>query len=422
MRLLTVAAASLTLLLSDASFAADRYQVRAPSFGCVVTWTTWAVNDQHNPRRHDYRWLRHVIDRGQCRMVGPNQQWEQIGRTNGLLLLRPVPSAPGITSLFFRPTDLQRGRIAVDAPAPVPLPVPVAPPVSSQDLSPPNLQPAPATDPVAAAPAAAPLTTVPPAQEAMPPAPDPVPDSAPPVEAPDSTSKPSANDPSTPASPGSEPPAAVPSATPAPTGTAPPDIPAIQPPPVATPAIVAAAPVATPANLASTRTALAIGLVAALVVLAGLIVLGLRRRSRRRVDLRRQERSLTERLDSQAPAVPDGSPDLVSPPIDTQDYRQRCVKSLGEAGWQARMSFPAGGLTADIIAKRDGRLLTIQCRPSTQPLESVVVQEALIVRRAQDANLAAVVSNAGYTKAARSFAAASGVRLLHETELPEFIG
>lgn len=411
MRLLTVAAASLTLLLSDASFAADRYQVRAPSFGCVVTWTTWAVNDQHNPRRHDYRWLRHVIDRGQCRMVGPNQQWEQIGRTNGLLLLRPVPSAPGITSLFFRPTDLQRGRIAVDAPAPVPLPVPVAPPVSSQDLNPPNPQPAHATDPVAAAPAPSPVTTVPPAQEAIPPAPDPVPNSVPPAAAPDSTPKPSANDPSTPASPGSEPPAAAPSATPVPTETAPSDIPAIQPPPVAT-----------PANLASTRTALAIGLVAALVVLAGLIVLGLRRRSRRRVGLRRQERSLTERLDSQAPAVPDSGPDRVSPPIDTQDYRQRCVKSLGEAGWQARMSFPAGGLTADIIAKRDGRLLTMQCRPSTRPLESVVVQEALIVRRAQDANLAAVVSNAGYTKAARSFAAASGVRLLHETELPEFIG
>jgi hypothetical protein len=418
MRLLTVAAASVTLLLSDASFAADRYQVRAPSFGCVVTWTTWAVNDQHNPRRHDYRWLRHVIDRGQCRMIGPSQQWEQIVRTNGLLLLRPVPSAPGITSLFFRPTDLQRGRIAVDAP----VPVPVAPPVSSQDLSPPNPQPAPANDPVAAAPAPAPVTTAPPAQEALPPGPDPVPDSAPPVAAPDPTSKSSANDPATPASPGSEPQAAASSATPAPTGTAPSDVPAIQPPPVATPPIVAAAPVVASANPASTRTALAIGLVAALVVLAGLIVLGLRRRSRRRVGLRRQERSLTERLDSQAPAVPDSSADLVSPPIDAQDYRQRCVKSLGEAGWQARMSFPAGGLTADIIAKRDGRLLTMQCRPSTRPLESVVVQEALIVRRAQDANLAAVVSNAGYTKAARSFAAASGVRLLHETELPEFIG
>ena len=167
---------------------------------------------------------------------------------------------------------------------------------------------------------------------------------------------------------------------------------------------------------------MAVALIAALIVLAALVALGFRRRSRRRVSMRRQERPPVELFDAQAAATPASGSELFSPPIDTLDYRQRCVKSLGEAGWQARMSFPAGGLTADIIARRDGRLLTMQCRPSTRPLESVVVQEALIVRRAQDANLAAVVSNAGYTKAARSFAAASGVRLLHETELPEFIG
>ncbi|MGI4746843.1 MAG: restriction endonuclease [Janthinobacterium lividum] len=414
MRLLTAAATSLTLLLSTACFAADRYQVRAPSFGCVVTWTTWAVNDQRNPRRHDLRWLRHVIDRGQCRMVGSNQQWEQIGRTNGLLLLRPVPSSAGVTSLFFRPNDLQRSRIAVETPVPVPLPVPVAPSVSSQDPAPPNPQPAGAADPAAAA-----VGAIPPAPEASPPAPDPVPDTAPPpVAAPASTPEPSAPPPSA-----LEPPITMGATAPPAIETAPPALPAVPPPTVATPAAIDAAPVAPPAKPAvPTGTVLVVGLIAALMVLAGLAVLGLRRRSRRRLSMRWHERPSMERLDPQAPAAPDDGSDLFSPPIDTLDYRQRCVKSLGEAGWQARMSFPAGGLTADIIAKRDGRLLTMQCRPSTRPLESVVVQEALIVRRAQDANLAAVVSNAGYTKAARSFAAASGVRLLHETELPEFTG
>lgn len=414
MRLLTAAATSLTLLLSTASFAADRYQVRASSFGCVLPWTTWAVNDQRSPRRHDFRWLRHVIERGQCRMVGPNQQWEQIGRTNGLLLLRPVPSPAGSVPLFFRPVDLQQGRMAVDTPVPVPLPVPVAPTVSSEDLAPPAPQPATAPDPAAtAAPAVAPSPV------ASPPAPDQGREAGtPPNTAPAPTSELTTREPSTPAPSESGPPATAPALTPPDTQAPPPGSPAGAPTLPADAAPVASA--AMPA--APTGPALVIGLIVALVVLAALVALGLRWRGRRRVSLRRQERSSIGRLNAEPAGAPASEPDLFSPPIDTLDYRQRCMTSLGEAGWQARMSFPAGGLTADIIARRDGRLLTMQCRPSTRPLESVVVQEALIVRRAQDANLAAVVSNAGYTKAARSFAAASGVRLLHETELPEFTG
>lgn len=114
-------------------------------------------------------------------------------------------------------------------------------------------------------------------------------------------------------------------------------------------------------------------------------------------------------------------PEFPAPPIDRDGYRRRCIDFLAEGGWEARPCFPGGGLTADIMARRGGRLLTVQCRPSTQPLEAAVVREALVVRAAQDAALSAVVSNAGYTKAARSLAAASGVLLLHDTELPELV-
>ena len=173
------------------------------------------------------------------------------------------------------------------------------------------------------------------------------------------------------------------------------------------------------------RNRLVVGLVAILALLAGLIIIGLLLVRRRR---EMSGRSRAELHDAQpGDAQPgDAQPRLPAdeaevPPIDTNAYRRWCVDSLTEAGWQARMSFPAGRLTADIMARRDGRLLTVQCRPSTRPLEAAVVQEALVVRRAQDAQVAAVVSNAGYTRAARNLAAASGVRLLHETELTEFV-
>jgi hypothetical protein len=163
-------------------------------------------------------------------------------------------------------------------------------------------------------------------------------------------------------------------------------------------------------------SSLIVGLAAVLAALAALVGFALSRLIRHR----RNERSSRDWARLQPTLAADETV-LPPPPIDGSAYRQRCVESLAEAGWQARMSFPAGRLTADIMARRDGRLLTVQCRPSTQPLEATVVREALLVRNAQDAQLAAVVSNAGYTKAARSLAATSGVRLLHETELPEFV-
>ena len=172
-----------------------------------------------------------------------------------------------------------------------------------------------------------------------------------------------------------------------------------------------------PATIRTPRSRFIIGLGAALAVLACLVIIGLRFLVGRRRDRPVAGQPPAELLD--APQLPADEVDV--PPIDHNAYRRGCADSLREAGWQARMSFPAGRLTADIMARRDGRLLTVQCRPSTRPLEAAVVQEALLVRRAHDAQVAAVVSNAGYTMAARTLAAASGVRLLHETELPEFV-
>ncbi len=171
------------------------------------------------------------------------------------------------------------------------------------------------------------------------------------------------------------------------------------------------------ATIRTPRSRFIIGLGAALAVLACLVIIGLRFLVGRRRDRPVAGQPPAELFD--APQLPADEVDV--PPINHNAYRRECADALREAGWQARMSFPAGRLTADIMARRDGRLLTVQCRPSTRPLEAAVVQEALLVRRAHDAQVAAVVSNAGYTMAARTLAAASGVRLLHETELPEFV-
>ena len=418
------AATGLMLLLPVAGVAAaDRYHVVTPSFGCVVPWTAWALNDGHNPHHRDPRWLDRVAGRGGCRLVSPIQEWERVGRVDGLALLRQVPPHVGATPLLFPPSNLRKGEIADPALSAL---AETAVPAPSQTAAQPDV--------VAATPAA---SAAPPPAPAAPPDP-PVPAaSQPPAGA--ASSSPAASPSvaqggpavadaapsSTPSDPAQHAPAGPAATATAPAAPAAMPGPAAAPPPAA-PAAAAADAVHPPA-LVHARATGALAAVRGLSLrdrviglaipglLAGLVVLWLL--ARRRV---RDEAgpSPSEPYDA-PPGLAAEEADIL--PIDGNAYRQWCVDSLTEAGWQARMSFPAGRLTADIMARRDGRLLTVQCRPSTRPLEAAVVQEALLVRRAQDAQVAAVVSNAGYTRAARNLAAASGVRLLHETELPEFV-
>lgn len=381
MRLLP--ATSVMLLSATASFAAEPFHVAAPSFGCVDARSTWLLSETHDRRRHDPQWVERAMHRGQCSLVGPAQEWQEIGPVGHLVLMRPISPQAG-PPLLFRPFDLRRG-----------------PPTEQVEPLPPVVS-APATSPVPGGAA----TGLLPASVSV----------APPVAIPPAVPLPGPPDPARPADVATSP------AGPVSTGL-PPAAPAPVPEP-ASPMLAALPPVPATAAAATNPLQAAwagrpaiIGGIA--LVLAALIVLGLRRLIRHRVVKRHKERSVDEWLDTQ-PAFGTDRLDTAAPAIDDAAYRQRCVKSLGEAGWQARMSLPAGRLTADIIARRDGCLLTVQCRPSMQPLEAAVVQEALVVRSAQDAQLAAVVSNAGYTEAARTLANANGVRLLHETELPEF--
>ncbi len=423
------AATGLLLLLPVAGLAAaDRYHVVTPSFGCVVPWTAWALNDPRNPHRRDPRWLDHVAERGGCRLVSPIQEWDRVGRVDGLALLRQVPPRVGATPLLFRPSDVRRGGIADPAPTLAKAAAPAPPQPAAQPDAPPAAPAASAAPPTALAappdpPAPAGLQLPAGAASSSPAASPPVAQDRPAVADAVPSSMPSAPAAHAPAAPA----AATAPAAPAPdvaTSAATPG-PAAAPPPPA-PAAAAADTVHSPAPAPARATGVlatirglslrdrVIGL-AILGLLVGLVVLRLL-----------AARRMRDRAVPSPSGLYDAPPDIAAdeadmPPIDGNAYRRWCVDSLTEAGWQARMSFPAGRLTADIMARRDGRLLTVQCRPSTRPLEAAVVQEALVVRSAQDAQVAAVVSNAGYTRAARTLAAASGVRLLHETELTEFV-
>lgn len=112
-------------------------------------------------------------------------------------------------------------------------------------------------------------------------------------------------------------------------------------------------------------------------------------------------------------------PDEISMPEDGIGYERFCAGRLQQAGWQARPTRASGDQGADIIAERGGTRLVVQCKRYGKPVGNGAVQEAAAAARHWSAEMAAVVSNAGFTPAARKLAATTGVLLLHHDDLAE---
>ncbi|MGF3022344.1 restriction endonuclease [Methylobacterium aquaticum] len=114
-------------------------------------------------------------------------------------------------------------------------------------------------------------------------------------------------------------------------------------------------------------------------------------------------------------ASPDEAEDL---PEDGLAYERYCAALLERAGWDARTTKAAGDQGADVVAERDGVRLVVQCKRYAKPVGNGAVQEVVAARSYWSADCAAVVSNAGFTPAARKLAAATDVLLLHHDALP----
>jgi restriction system protein len=120
-------------------------------------------------------------------------------------------------------------------------------------------------------------------------------------------------------------------------------------------------------------------------------------------------------VETEAAAV--ALPDEEDVPEDGVDYERYCAERLTRAGWRAHRTPASGDQGADIVAMRDGQRLVVQCKRLNKPVGNAAVQEAAAALRYWAGDRAAVVSNAGFTPAARRLAAATGVLLLHHDAL-----
>ncbi|WP_298952281.1 restriction endonuclease [uncultured Methylobacterium sp.] len=119
----------------------------------------------------------------------------------------------------------------------------------------------------------------------------------------------------------------------------------------------------------------------------------------------------------EAASRPEPEPAEADLPDDGIAYERFCAALLERAGWHARATRASGDQGADVIAERDGTRLVVQCKRYARPVGNGAVQEVVAARSYWSADLAAVVSNAGFTPSARKLAAATDVRLLHHDDL-----
>lgn len=103
------------------------------------------------------------------------------------------------------------------------------------------------------------------------------------------------------------------------------------------------------------------------------------------------------------------------------DYEKIITNKLKELGFNAKTTKASGDQGADILAEKEGVSFAIQCKMYTKPVGNKAVQEVNAARDFYGKDYAVVVSNAGYTKSARTAANACDVILINDTQLEKLL-
>ena len=98
-----------------------------------------------------------------------------------------------------------------------------------------------------------------------------------------------------------------------------------------------------------------------------------------------------------------------------------CAALLREAGWEANVRPGSDRRRADVVARRQGRVMVLRCLPPGSPVEEQDVEGTCVARERERADLAVVVCNAPSTPGARQLAARTGIEMLGDDELRAFL-
>lgn len=99
------------------------------------------------------------------------------------------------------------------------------------------------------------------------------------------------------------------------------------------------------------------------------------------------------------------------------EFEHYCAGIMKKEGWDALVTQASGDQGVDVIASKDNLRVVLQCKKYTSAVGNKAVQEIAAGQLHQQADHAAVVTNATFTSSAKQLASTTGVRLLHVSEL-----
>lgn len=106
-------------------------------------------------------------------------------------------------------------------------------------------------------------------------------------------------------------------------------------------------------------------------------------------------------------------------PGDGHAFEAWVAEALSGFGWKAQTTPGSGDQGLDVIARRNGKTLGVQCKLYKSPIGNKAVQEAHAGKAFHGVDAAAVMSNAAFTPSARALAEATGVKLFSPHDIPE---
>ncbi|TBN42556.1 restriction endonuclease [Paracoccus subflavus] len=104
-------------------------------------------------------------------------------------------------------------------------------------------------------------------------------------------------------------------------------------------------------------------------------------------------------------------------PRDGHAFEEWVAGRLEAQGWRAHVTAGSGDQGIDIIARRKGRKIGIQCKRYDGAVGNKAVQEAFSGRAFHRVDTAVVITTGHYTESAKALSRRTGVHLLHVRDI-----
>ncbi len=109
---------------------------------------------------------------------------------------------------------------------------------------------------------------------------------------------------------------------------------------------------------------------------------------------------------------------IKSLPTNGHEFEHWVADGLNKFGWSARVTQASGDQGIDVIARKKGKTIGLQCKLFSTSVGNKAVQEAFAGKTFHRIDAVGVITNSYYTDSAKNLASDTGVKLLSHHDIP----